>query len=222
VRTSSLLLSLLVHGAAVGAAVAVAGGMPGREVLRPPHVELMASEVPPPAPVPAELPAVEAEDPLAAEPLPSYPDPAEPFEPPPPRPEASWPLRERSFTANPRLWAPPPEPEPEPVVPVVAAPAPPPPEQGFVQAVPLADNPPPDYPARERALGREGTVVVRVHLDPRGRVLGAALAEPSRHPGLDRAALRAVAGWRFQPARRGGEAVESWLDVPVVFCLVDR
>ena len=39
----------------------------------------------------------------------------------------------------------------------------------------------------------------------------------SRH--LDGAALDAVKTWRFVPARRGAEAVEAWMLVPVVFKL---
>jgi protein TonB len=38
---------------------------------------------------------------------------------------------------------------------------------------------------------------------------------------LDRAAIETVKGWRFKPARRGNEAVEGWVDVPVVFNLRD-
>jgi protein TonB len=36
---------------------------------------------------------------------------------------------------------------------------------------------------------------------------------------LDTAALETVKGWRFNPARRGTEAVEGWVLVPIVFRL---
>jgi protein TonB len=36
---------------------------------------------------------------------------------------------------------------------------------------------------------------------------------------LDEAALEAVRRWKFVPARRGDEAVEAWVLVPVAFSL---
>jgi protein TonB len=36
---------------------------------------------------------------------------------------------------------------------------------------------------------------------------------------LDQAALDAVKGWRFVPARQGTQAVEGWHLVPIVFKL---
>jgi protein TonB len=37
---------------------------------------------------------------------------------------------------------------------------------------------------------------------------------------LDAAAQETVKAWRFTPARRGAEAIESWMRVPVMFRLV--
>jgi protein TonB len=37
---------------------------------------------------------------------------------------------------------------------------------------------------------------------------------------LDNAAIAAVKNWRFEPARRGAEAVEATVIVPIVFRLV--
>jgi protein TonB len=36
---------------------------------------------------------------------------------------------------------------------------------------------------------------------------------------LDESALRTVLNWRFVPAKRGGEPIEAWVLVPVVFRL---
>ena len=36
---------------------------------------------------------------------------------------------------------------------------------------------------------------------------------------LDAAALEAVRGWRFVPARLGADAIEAWVLVPIVFRL---
>ncbi|MGB3965741.1 MAG: energy transducer TonB, partial [Planctomycetota bacterium] len=104
-----------------------------------------------------------------------------------------------------------------------ALPVPPPPSaaSAVVDAKPDADNPPPEYPADDRIRGHEGTVVVAVDLDARGVVLVAALATPSPFPGLNRAALRAVRAWRFEPARAHGVAVPGRLEIPIVFRLTD-
>jgi protein TonB len=46
-----------------------------------------------------------------------------------------------------------------------------------------------------------------------------AVEKSSGSPHLDAAALEAVKAWRFTPARRGADAVESWMLVPIVFRL---
>ena len=60
---------------------------------------------------------------------------------------------------------------------------------------------------QRRPPTREGSAA-RVELDK---------SSGSTH--LDAAARETVKAWRFTPARRGGEAVESWMVVPVVFRL---
>ncbi|HSJ96484.1 MAG TPA: TonB family protein, partial [Myxococcota bacterium] len=45
-------------------------------------------------------------------------------------------------------------------------------------------------------------------------------ARSSGHRALDRAAVAGVERWTFVPARRGGHAVEGWLDVPIRFELM--
>jgi periplasmic protein TonB len=37
------------------------------------------------------------------------------------------------------------------------------------------------------------------------------------HPDLDQAAIEAVRRWRFEPARRGSDAVAMWVLLPVQF-----
>ena len=48
-----------------------------------------------------------------------------------------------------------------------------------------------------------------------------AVLQSSGYAALDRAAVDAVEGWHFQPARRGGLDTGSLLYVPVVFRLDD-
>ena len=83
-------------------------------------------------------------------------------------------------------------------------------------------NPPPGYPAAARRRGEEGQVTLRVHVLASGRAAEIEIAESSSHPRLDRAARDAVAHWRFEPARRGSQPVDSWLRVPIVFRLEGR
>jgi len=83
-------------------------------------------------------------------------------------------------------------------------------------------NPPPGYPAAARRNGEEGTVTLRVLVSTDGTPREVALERSSGSSILDAAALGTVKNWRFVPARRGGEAQEAWVLVPVVFRLEPR
>ena len=80
-------------------------------------------------------------------------------------------------------------------------------------------NPRPDYPWLARERGEQGRVVVRVIVSDAGRAQRVEVARSSGHDRLDRAALAALARWRFEPARRGGHAVPGTVEVPVTFKL---
>ena len=88
-------------------------------------------------------------------------------------------------------------------------------------AVPAAYRhaPLPRYPAAARALGLEGIVVLSVLVRRDGHVDDARVAASSGATMLDEAALAAVRKWRFEPATRGGHAVESVVEVPMKFAL---
>lgn len=81
------------------------------------------------------------------------------------------------------------------------------------------NNPQPAYPALSRRMGEQGKVLLRVLVSPDGHPRRVEIAEGSRHPRLDDAALRAVQQWRFIPARLGNEPVEASVLVPLVFRL---
>ena len=81
------------------------------------------------------------------------------------------------------------------------------------------NNPAPAYPALSRRLGEQGRVWLRVRVDADGGARQVELKEGSGFGRLDRAALEAVARWRFVPARQGQAAVDSWVLVPVSFTL---
>ena len=80
-------------------------------------------------------------------------------------------------------------------------------------------SPAPGYPLASRRAGEQGTVMLRVRVSPDGFATRVAVERSSGSQHLDAAALEAVKAWRFTPARRGAEAVESWMLVPIVFRL---
>ncbi|MCX8099735.1 MAG: TonB family protein [Geminicoccaceae bacterium] len=90
---------------------------------------------------------------------------------------------------------------------------------GFVTGSP--DNPLPRYPTAARRRGIEGTVTLDVLVSAEGLPERVAIARSSGSGLLDEAALEAVRRWRFRPARRGTEAVEGRVTVPVTFRLIE-
>ena len=83
-------------------------------------------------------------------------------------------------------------------------------------------NPPPGYPTAARRNGEEGTVTLRVLVSAEGAPREIALERSSGSSLLDATALATVKTWRFVPARRGDEAQEAWVLVPIVFRLEPR
>ena len=79
------------------------------------------------------------------------------------------------------------------------------------------DNTRPQYPKRARRRGYEGTVVLEVLVDGNGRVKELRIITSSGHSVLDKAALKSVNGWLFEPGMVGDEKVDMWVRVPVRF-----
>jgi protein TonB len=102
---------------------------------------------------------------------------------------------------------------------------------GGVAALPPADAPTrtaiprggyqhrPAYPASARRLGAQGTTLLSVFVTADGRVGDVQVRQSAGHGDLDQAAVEAVRRWRFEPARRGTEAVAVWVTLPVEFRL---
>lgn len=76
---------------------------------------------------------------------------------------------------------------------------------------------PPAYPLVARRRGQSGRVLVRARLDTRGDVTEIKIMDSSGYEALDKAALTAVEDWKFEPYRRGGQALIAWVELPVVF-----
>lgn len=68
-------------------------------------------------------------------------------------------------------------------------------------------------------MGEEGTVVLRVELDERGKVCAALVATSSGFERLDSAALDAVRSWQCMPAHRDGRPVHAVALQPFKFVL---
>jgi protein TonB len=75
----------------------------------------------------------------------------------------------------------------------------------------------PRYPESARRQGVEGITTLRFIVLANGHVGQIAVARSAGHVDLDRAAMDAVRTWRFEPARRGKEAVAVWVTLPVRF-----
>lgn len=80
-------------------------------------------------------------------------------------------------------------------------------------------NPEPKYPPLSRRLGEEGKVLLRVRVSRDGQPATIDFEKSSNFERLDEAAKQVVARWRFIPAKRGDEAIEASVIIPIVFRL---
>jgi periplasmic protein TonB len=78
-------------------------------------------------------------------------------------------------------------------------------------------NPPPDYPLIARQAKVQGTVVIRAIVDERGNVTDMQVI--SGHLLLIKAALEAVAKWKYQPTFLNDEPVPIEMNITVYFQL---
>jgi len=78
-------------------------------------------------------------------------------------------------------------------------------------------SPPPDYPNAALRTGASGNVVLRIEVGANGRPGAIEVVAGSRNRELDRAAVRAVRRWRFQPAMRDGVAVPASVQQTISF-----
>lgn len=79
------------------------------------------------------------------------------------------------------------------------------------------DTPPPDYPIELACEGVGGVSTLKVVVGADGKTSGIAVVKSSGQPILDAAAQKAVQGWKFKPATRGGQAAATTIQVPVNF-----
>ncbi len=102
---------------------------------------------------------------------------------------------------------------------------PPPPEGPRVKFIPYDDPPKPlttikpKYPEIAQEAGIEGTVIVQVFVDKKGRVKETIILKGIPNTGLDEAAIDVIRRTRFKPAKQRERAVGVWISIPVNFKL---
>ena len=141
-----------------------------------------------------------------------------PLPPPPPAPRRDVPP---ARSARPE---PVPAVRPESAAFAVPAPAPPAPDPAtapLVSGVPRFRRPPPppNYPARARDRGEEGSVALRLLVDAEGGTREVRVQHSSGNRLLDEAAIAAARRWEVEPAVIGGRRTMAWVEVPVRFRL---
>lgn len=104
------------------------------------------------------------------------------------------------------------------------APAPPPPAPREFQASAVSYLVPPvlTYPRVSRELGEQGSVLLRVLVDERGRPTDIQVVKSSGYPRLDQQAVQAMRAARFKPHVEDGIARPMWVRTPQTFILEDN
>jgi protein TonB len=77
------------------------------------------------------------------------------------------------------------------------------------------------YPERERQAGREGKVIVDIHISAEGAIAGAEVLQ-SAGPNFDKAALEVTKIMKFSPARTPQGNVAAKVRIPMEFSLTDE
>jgi periplasmic protein TonB len=85
-----------------------------------------------------------------------------------------------------------------------------------------ASNPFPPYPQMSLSNQEEGTVMLRVLVQPDGTAGDVQVKTSSGYALLDKSARTTVRGWRFNPATVDGKPVAQWYQVPIQFKLPDN
>lgn len=221
-------ITLFVSVAAHIAVLAVGPGMrrPDLSPPRPLEVVIVRPPVPQPMKAPPPRATVQRPPPVAKPIRPAQQEVRRTLAPAPEqKPVLALPQLAPSPTSTFTIPQAPVEPPPAETRPSAAAAAPPAPARESAASVPPSfnaaylRNAPPRYPMIARRNGVEGTVRLKVLVTQDGRAAQVQLDQTSGSSALDTAALEAVRKWQFVPARRGQEAIESWVLVPVVFKL---
>ena len=101
---------------------------------------------------------------------------------------------------------------------------PPPPGSGqefyvFDKAPKLKHYVQPEYPVLARNGDIEGTIVMKITVDERGRVISATVLKTTANGMFDDAGRKAAMQWTFEPAEQSGNPVKATITVPLEFSL---
>lgn len=97
---------------------------------------------------------------------------------------------------------------------------PPPPPPPLIEAkAKLGTKQQPEYPEIAQQNNWEGRVLLSAYIKEDGSIGEVKVVKSSGHGELDEAAIAALRGWRFEPAKRGDVAQGSWVRVPFTFTL---
>jgi TonB family protein len=77
----------------------------------------------------------------------------------------------------------------------------------------------PEFPSSVLGQGVQGTVLLSVYVGTSGIPEVVQIKASSGNEELDNSAAAAVKMWKFEPAKRGIQAIGSWFEVPVVFSI---
>ncbi|MDH3297354.1 MAG: energy transducer TonB [Gemmatimonadota bacterium] len=81
----------------------------------------------------------------------------------------------------------------------------------------IDDGQPFQFPTQAWQEGVGGTAVLKLLISRQGTVDSVMVVESSGHASLDSAALAQASGLRFVPATQGGDPVQVWGRLPVIF-----
>jgi TonB family protein len=77
----------------------------------------------------------------------------------------------------------------------------------------------PAYPENLRKREIEGRVQLKVLINKEGEVIEAEIHSTSGYQDFDRTAVQSVYKWQFEPAQFKNTKRDSWVLIPIVFCL---
>jgi TonB family protein len=81
----------------------------------------------------------------------------------------------------------------------------------------LPGNLQPTYPPAAMIGNHKGIVTIRAQVLPSGQVGEMFVRPPRMAPVLEQAAMETIRRWRFKPARRNGEPVSAWVNIPIEY-----
>lgn len=85
------------------------------------------------------------------------------------------------------------------------------------QPTPMYGSTPIEYPLQLWDQDMEGETILRVRVTETGAVDSVEVSVSSGHAAFDSAAVAGARALRFNPARRKGERIRVWAEVPVRF-----